>query len=691
MATFTVNLTGYTATGTQIRWDDNVGLPATFDLGGNTQTLSQVILRTTGAVRLSILGTNRRFTPEFEATGRIIFAASDGELLEVMIANADMTEAYEWTPTNSAEVIAFITHVRTLADNNATLTLTDDADTNAPVFADNTGDAQTWTQNVAITQFMVPVATGTPAPTYAVVGALPDGIIFGNLIRVISGTPTEVGAGTITIRATNSEGFADWTFDYTTTAGGGGLLSLADFDQTGITVDFAGLIIAGSDAQSGGTAIYVSDAAGVPWTDTGALIDGNLDYDGATAALTRVMFTTSAIRFNDNQTGDTGDLDAFMSMPGMSIFLTVDDGGSVVTHESGYTPGGTGGNYYNFTFDDAATDTAFRALAVGDRFVFAMGTPPPPPADYAVDAGDVAWEFTLPQPTETHIQAGNQPPVVTITTQPMTVDGGDDVSIQATATDPDGTVNSVVWGGGGTFNPPNALNTVWTAPAGLGGEAGYALALTATDDSGATGQGFVQMTVRAAEVLAANAGDAAFAFTIPEAAVTLTLPLQISIAEANVSADAAHVVSLAVNVDQGAPDTYAWAQMSGTYRRHRQRQPSHCLDTRAARIHGQHVGIPLHGYGHQRNCSRRWTAPLQLPHALRFKRKRARAQPTRCPPVRTPTGSCPAANYGITGPVVRLPGQTPRTITTYSRTDGRRHWTAARCQPGTCCGCAPHC
>ena len=79
MATVTVALTGYTATATHIRWDDNVALPPTFDINGANQTLSQVILRSTNAVSISILGTNRRWTPEFEATGRIIFTASDGE------------------------------------------------------------------------------------------------------------------------------------------------------------------------------------------------------------------------------------------------------------------------------------------------------------------------------------------------------------------------------------------------------------------------------------------------------------------------------------------------------------------------------------------------------------------------------------------------------------------------------------
>ena len=108
MASYTVNLTGYTATGTQIRWDDNVALPTTFDDNGANQTLSQVIIRQNNQISLSILGTNRRFTPAFEATGRIIFTASDGETLEVMIANEDMTEPYSWFPDNGNEITAFI-------------------------------------------------------------------------------------------------------------------------------------------------------------------------------------------------------------------------------------------------------------------------------------------------------------------------------------------------------------------------------------------------------------------------------------------------------------------------------------------------------------------------------------------------------------------------------------------------------
>ena len=95
-----------------------------------------------------------------------------------MIANADMTEVYNWTPTNSAEVITFANHVRGLTDQNATLTLTDDPPAVAPSFADDTGDAQTWEMGTAIAAITVPEADGTPEPTYAVEGVLPAGIAF---------------------------------------------------------------------------------------------------------------------------------------------------------------------------------------------------------------------------------------------------------------------------------------------------------------------------------------------------------------------------------------------------------------------------------------------------------------------------------------------------------------------------------
>ena len=123
----TVPLTGESVFDDYIRWSDDQSLGSTFAANGLDQVLSLVDLNNAnppGRVRISITGLNNDFTPAFEATGRLIFEASDGMTLEVMIADADMTEIYQWTPTNSAEVVAFVLHVKGLIDQSATLTLT---------------------------------------------------------------------------------------------------------------------------------------------------------------------------------------------------------------------------------------------------------------------------------------------------------------------------------------------------------------------------------------------------------------------------------------------------------------------------------------------------------------------------------------------------------------------------------------
>ena len=129
MASVTVDLTGYTDfANSNIEWADDVSIGPTFDAGGSNQTIIAVSLRYAiipGAINISIDGTNNRFTAAFVASGRIIFEASDGETLEVMIADADITEPYTWVPTNSQEVVDFANHVRGLTDHDATLTLTD--------------------------------------------------------------------------------------------------------------------------------------------------------------------------------------------------------------------------------------------------------------------------------------------------------------------------------------------------------------------------------------------------------------------------------------------------------------------------------------------------------------------------------------------------------------------------------------
>ena len=155
------------------------------------------------------------FSTQMETSGAIIMVASNGASVTVT-GIGDATEPYGWVPSNQPSLNTFADTLNGLSNRSLAITFNDNADF-APSFTDDTGDAQAWTQNTAITNITVPEADGSPAPTYAVVGSLPSGIAFDTGTRVISGTPTAAGSGTITVRATNSEGTADWTVAYTTT------------------------------------------------------------------------------------------------------------------------------------------------------------------------------------------------------------------------------------------------------------------------------------------------------------------------------------------------------------------------------------------------------------------------------------------------------------------------------------------
>ena len=197
--------------------------------------------------------------------GSLWLFTSDSELVEITdldgtpalqhradFSNADLTDpvglteypvpaSYAWTSDNGGtfgDAAALSTTwdstgVAVGTDVTLTLTVTDEgsgtathsvtvsvaADTTpvAPSFADPTGDQITGQVGTAIASVTVPEATGDPTPTYAAVGALPTGVTFTPATRVLSFDENSIvaGSGTITIRATNSAGFADWTVAYT--------------------------------------------------------------------------------------------------------------------------------------------------------------------------------------------------------------------------------------------------------------------------------------------------------------------------------------------------------------------------------------------------------------------------------------------------------------------------------------------
>ena len=225
-ATITVPNTGWTLpSATAVLWEGAVSLGMLLSADGATEIFLARLGFTAGNFNFSLSLSDgveppSQSGPEFstvmEDNGTIDFTASNGSTL-TLTGIADSTEPYSWMPSNHAEQQAFATVLRGLSDRSLTVVFNDNASV-APSFADDTGDAQTWMQNTAIAAITVPEADGTPTPTYAVEGNLPAGIAFDTTTRVISGTPTATGFGTITIRATNSEGDADWTVDYTISA-----------------------------------------------------------------------------------------------------------------------------------------------------------------------------------------------------------------------------------------------------------------------------------------------------------------------------------------------------------------------------------------------------------------------------------------------------------------------------------------
>ena len=92
----------------------------------------------------------------------------------------------------------------------------------------------------------------------------------------------------------------------------------------------------------------------------------------------------------------------------------------------------------------------------------------------------------------------NVRPEVDITTADQTVDGSARISLQATATDSDGSIASYRWSGSGTFGSATAKDTAWVAPAGGLEDTAYILRLQVTDNDGATNADTVTITVRAA-------------------------------------------------------------------------------------------------------------------------------------------------------------------------------------------------
>ena len=374
MASVTVALTGYFSIATLIAWNDDVSLGTTFDADGIGQTLSQPSLRDSGEVSISIVGTNNRFTPAFEASGRLIFEASDGETLEVMLTGADVTEPYLWTPTNSAEVIAFANHVRGLTDHNATLTLTDD-----PPGTDHVVDAGDTSFAFAVPQPTVTYTAGVTAATIVdtQITSTPDALsdTYG-LDEIIEFTVTYDVA--VDVMGTPQ-------FPMNLGQSPSGSPEYADYaDGTGTTEITFEWVVAATDEDTNGIFLY---------GDTDSQNRGDINLNGGTIRNTGTTIDADLTTLNrGTQSGHRvdgslgGAIDHAVNAGDTSFAFAVPE--PTVAH----TPR---------VPDDHAID------AVGASWAFAVPQPTvahttPQPTDYAVDAGDASWSLDVPQPVVTH-------------------------------------------------------------------------------------------------------------------------------------------------------------------------------------------------------------------------------------------------------------------------------------------------
>ena len=103
----------------------------------------------------------------------------------------------------------------------------------------------------------------------------------------------------------------------------------------------------------------------------------------------------------------------------------------------------------------------------------------------------------------------NQKPIASASPTTSTVDGGDTVTLDGTASDPDTATLSYAWtsGGGGSFADDSALDTTWTAPPRTNEAQDITLTLTVTDDGHAerAARATVAVLVRANEAPTASA------------------------------------------------------------------------------------------------------------------------------------------------------------------------------------------
>ena len=178
---------------------------------------------------------------------------------------------------------------------------------------------------------------------------------------------------------------------------------MSDFDDTGLDVETAALLVASGPGTSGNNFYRDSTRGG-----SDSPIEGELGVGPGETRISRMRRASTAnLTLNDNNQPVGLAFNTFFSTGGagadLTLYLqTTSDGLVSFTVAGAFLS--AGGNWLNVTLP-AAARTLLGNLATGDRFIFALARAAAVAVDHAVDAGSVSFSFNLPQPTVTHTRA----------------------------------------------------------------------------------------------------------------------------------------------------------------------------------------------------------------------------------------------------------------------------------------------
>ena len=181
-------------------------------------------------------------------------------------------------------------------------------------------------------------------------------------------------------------------------------MALSDFDDTGLDVETAALLEASGPGTAGNNFYADSSRNG-----TDSPIEGELGVGAGETLISRMRrASTENLTLNDNNLPTALNFGVFFGTGGtgrdLTLYLqTTSDGLVSFTVAGAFLS--AGGNWLNVVLP-AAGRTLLNNLATGDRFIFALARAATTGVDHNVNAGDVAFAFTLPQPTVTYTPAG---------------------------------------------------------------------------------------------------------------------------------------------------------------------------------------------------------------------------------------------------------------------------------------------